>query len=68
MTLTGYNSETGIASFYNRDYENEVGFQMKMSSAEYFAFSRYLEKVVKDTDDRARQELAATVRACLPQT
>jgi len=67
VTLTGYDSTTGIARFYNRDYENEVGFEMQMSSQDYFALSRYLEKVVKDVDTYARQELAATVRGCLPQ-
>lgn len=67
MTLTGYDSTTGIARFYNRDYENEVGFEMQMSSQDYFALSRYLEKVVTDTDAYARQDLAATVRGCLPQ-
>jgi hypothetical protein len=64
--LSGYDSTTAIGKFNNRDAENAVGFEMRMTNAEYSALSQFIDKVYKDGLERGRQEIAAAVRASLP--
>ena len=63
---SGYDCQTAIAKFYNRDADNEIGFEMRMTQTEYHALSRFHEKMCKDISEAARTGLAEQVRAVLP--
>jgi hypothetical protein len=65
-SISGYQHDKAIGHFYNRDAENAVGFEMRMTHPEYDALHRFIEKLCKDVAEHAREELAANVRRALP--
>jgi hypothetical protein len=65
-STSGYNYDKAIGHFYNRDSENGVGFEMRMTAAEYHALAKYIERLCKDVAVYAQEELAANVRRALP--
>lgn len=66
-TTNGYNYDHAIARFHNRDKDNAVGFEMRMTHTEYNALARFIEKLVDDVEAQAREEIAHKVRCALPQ-
>lgn len=65
-STSGYDCGTAIAKFYNRDADNAVGFEMRMTQTEYHTLSRFIEQVCKDVADTAQRALAERVRSQLP--
>ena len=65
-STSGYKYDTAIGHFYNRDPENRIGFEMRMTHTEYTALAMFIEKLCKDVAEYAREELAANVRRALP--
>ncbi len=65
---SGYCSTTAIGRFYNRDSENFVGFEMRMTSQEYHSLARFVEQIFMDGVERGRQALARAVREVLPDS
>lgn len=64
-SISGYQHDKAIGHFYNRDAENQVGFEMRMTHTEYDALNRFIEKLCKDVAEYTREELSANVRRAL---
>jgi hypothetical protein len=67
-SLSGFDAHTAIAKFYNRDDENAVGFEMRMTFTEYNALCRFINQACKDTAECATAALSERVRSVLSAT
>lgn len=66
-SISGYNAETKIARFYNRDAENEVGLELKLTCDEYWALDRFLNKLHYDGIKSGRLEVVDKVQCALQE-
>lgn len=69
MTSTyGYNSDTGVCQFFNRDDENAVGFTTrKLDLYEGNRLAHFMDRLYDEAFRRGQQDLALKIRRALPQ-
>jgi hypothetical protein len=67
ISTCGYDADTRTTRLYNRDEDNEVGFETrKLDLYEGNCLANFMDKLYRDAFEAGRQDLAAKIRHVLP--